>query len=239
MTWAEVQAFIGLTNGAIDVYIDDTIVSPAVVPGVSGVTNCFARATFQGRQVPGRVTRLLIEDGAQIKDFQSFHSVDVICASQTVHSLELTSPLFAKIEFGTIIELDASATIPAHVVNNGELEAIFVGVDSYFSNANAPSVSVSHVESGGTLVWYAFAVNQPVGTDVISGPSGAQFILIHDASITPPVQSNFSGTYVDTSIDQSLNVVYTPASSANWNSDPPNSVAAALDRIAAVLTPIP
>ena len=34
------------------------------------------------------------------------------------------------------------------------------------------------------------------------------------------------------------NVPYTPASSANWNSNPPTSVQAALDRIAAFIGPI-
>ena len=49
------------------VYIDDSVVSPAVIPGTSGVTNCFGRTEFRPyRQDGENFTSLTVADGATL-----------------------------------------------------------------------------------------------------------------------------------------------------------------------------
>ena len=45
--WAEVQAFIAKTDGAVTVLIDDSF-APAVVPRDSGMMDCRRRVSFVG-----------------------------------------------------------------------------------------------------------------------------------------------------------------------------------------------
>src|SRR5271163_83806 len=68
-TWAEVQTFIAATHGKCVVYVDDSITSPAPVPGTSGITECFGRVTVQPYKVDSIIfTVLEVEDGATLSN---------------------------------------------------------------------------------------------------------------------------------------------------------------------------
>jgi hypothetical protein len=68
-TWPEVQAFIAKAHGKCIVYVDDSITSPAPVPGATGVTECFGRVTLQAYKVDSIIFSVLeIEDGATLSN---------------------------------------------------------------------------------------------------------------------------------------------------------------------------
>ncbi len=67
-TWAEVKAFVASLAGSCIVYVDDGVVSPAVVPASSGVTDFQGRGEIRSyRQDFLFFSTLVIEDGAQLK----------------------------------------------------------------------------------------------------------------------------------------------------------------------------
>jgi hypothetical protein len=68
-TWAEVQSFIARAHGKCIVYVDDSIVSPALVPGASGVTECFGRVELRPFKIDAiNFSVLEIEDGATLSN---------------------------------------------------------------------------------------------------------------------------------------------------------------------------
>src|SRR5271157_865155 len=62
-TWAEVQAVIAATNGALIVFVDDTL-APAAAS--LGVTDCQSRVTFTSADQHEKpsTTKLILPDGA-------------------------------------------------------------------------------------------------------------------------------------------------------------------------------
>jgi hypothetical protein len=76
-----------------------------------------------------------------------------------------------------------------------------------------------------------------LGTLTITG-TGA---TVSATNSSLPLQSNITvtGGGILTRMTDAYSLGYSPASSANWNGNPPNNVSAALDRIAAKIGPIP
>jgi hypothetical protein len=67
-TWAAIQKYIAARQGACTVYVDDSIVSPALVPGASGVTNGFGRLEIRPyREDFANYSTLIVQDGATLK----------------------------------------------------------------------------------------------------------------------------------------------------------------------------
>jgi hypothetical protein len=66
-TWAEVQAFVALRQGAVIVYVDDGIAA-AHVPAASGVTDFQGRGEIRAyRQDGSNYSTLIVDDGATLK----------------------------------------------------------------------------------------------------------------------------------------------------------------------------
>src|SRR5271166_3677947 len=68
-TWPEVQTFITKSDGKCIVYVDDSITTPAPVPGASGTTACFGRVELRPfSNDPTTQTVLQIQAGATLLD---------------------------------------------------------------------------------------------------------------------------------------------------------------------------
>ncbi|HYX20193.1 MAG TPA: hypothetical protein VFA98_05055, partial [Thermoanaerobaculia bacterium] len=79
-TWAQVQEFIALRQGTVIVYVDDSIVSPALVPGATGVTDCQGRVLFRPAIVDSLSYSVLqVEDGATLHNVYAIADVEVRC----------------------------------------------------------------------------------------------------------------------------------------------------------------
>jgi len=69
-TWAQVQKFIAAREGAVTVFVDDSIISPALVPGATGVTEGFGRLILDVYAGDSDAFSVLqIEDGATISNW--------------------------------------------------------------------------------------------------------------------------------------------------------------------------
>jgi hypothetical protein len=206
--WDDIKAIIESAEGLVHVEVDDSIVSPAVIPGSSGFIDCRGFVTLSSIQHAGPgAPRLLIEDGATLHDLRGVQALDVLCASRTVPSISLSPTRFMAVERGAIIELDASATIPAFEVAPGDFNAFLLSLGN-FSTAAAPGVSLMNIGAGGTLVWVVTDLTNGAGTDIVSGPVGSTWLMLHDASSDFPSQAAFLGTGFAMQMDRAANISY-------------------------------
>jgi hypothetical protein len=132
-SWVQVQKFIAAREGAAIVYIDDSITSPAPVPGVTGVTDGLGRLEIRPYRENSNVpSTLVVEDGATLKG--------ILRLSGTVRVLADTlgvTPGFdwdysgaaaptAFVEDGALIGNTTTATNPSIVVPGGDTLAILL-----------------------------------------------------------------------------------------------------------------
>lgn len=83
-TWSQVQKFIAAREGAVTVYVDDSIVSPALVPAATGVTECFGRVQLQAAQIDSiNFSVLQIEDGATLDNLYQVTDLELRCNCQS------------------------------------------------------------------------------------------------------------------------------------------------------------
>ena len=83
-TWDQVQAFIALRQGTVILYVDDSITSPALVPGTSGVTDCEGRVEIRPFIIDSiDYSTLRIDDGATLHNLYAVTDIEVRCNSQS------------------------------------------------------------------------------------------------------------------------------------------------------------
>lgn len=88
-TWAEVQAFVALRQGSVIIYVDDSIVSPAHVPGASGVTDLQGRAEIRPYRQNANNVLFQVDDGATLKAIARLSGpINLNFASATVAGLD-------------------------------------------------------------------------------------------------------------------------------------------------------
>jgi hypothetical protein len=203
-TWAQVQQFIAYREGTVIVYVDDSIVSPALVPGASGITDCEGRVVlFPFKADSVLFTVLQIEPGATLQDLYKVAGMELRCNPQTaVNSLSFTSPNggFLFITDGAFLSNAATATTPAINVANGKIVSFDLAVDSLFV-LGAPAVPFAHTVAGAIVNVFAF--DSSVLSDNLVDGAGTQFNIFYDNSSaitfpipgTPPAVPGFTGMY--------------------------------------------
>jgi len=178
-TWADVKTFIsGSSNGKCIVYVDDSIVSPALVDAATTVTDCKGRVILKSSLTVG-ASVLQIEPGATLQDLNTIDGIELRCNSQTATpSLSFTSTdSFLLVQNFGILSNAASATTPAMTVASG-----FSPSFSFYSGSlinNNSTLAIVSVAAGGSLE--LFCVNSSsIDTDTVAG-SGS-LLLAYDAS---------------------------------------------------------
>ncbi|MFI4978306.1 MAG: DUF2190 family protein [Solirubrobacterales bacterium] len=154
-TWPEVQAFIGVTDGKCIVYVDDSIVSPALVPGATGLTNGLGRVEIRPyREDFFNFTTLVVQDGATLKGlFRLAGTIDLLsdCKSATPsfdwdytpNVVGTPEPMFFVQEAATI-GTTATATHPAMVIPPASLFTLQLDTNgAVFVQGASPLVRVS------------------------------------------------------------------------------------------------
>jgi len=123
--WAALWAACLLLEGPVDIQIDNTIVSPAVMPAG---TYDMAQVTLRGMLDAAVPTALLLEDGVVIQNIRTIMDVLEVTAEAT------TTPAFT-LESGSILVLGRGVTIksgnktglvPAVVANDGAAGASII-----------------------------------------------------------------------------------------------------------------
>lgn len=137
-TWTEVQAFVALRQGAVTVYVDDSIVSPAHVPAASGVTDFFGRGELRPyRQDALNYSTLVVDSGATLKGiFRLAGTIEVFADTQgavpafdfdyTVNVLGTVPQPALFLDDAAFFGNTVTATQPAIVVPNDTAFLIFM-----------------------------------------------------------------------------------------------------------------
>lgn len=121
--WTQVQKFIAAREGTVIVYVDDSITSPAPVPGTTGVTDGLGRLEIRPYRENGNVlSTLVVEDGATLKGILRLSGTIMVLADTKSatpgfdwdYSGAATPTVF--VEDGAFIGNTTTATAPSIVV---------------------------------------------------------------------------------------------------------------------------
>ena len=204
-SWAEVQAFIALRQGACTVLVDDSFAA-ASVPASSGTTNCFGKTTFAPSIADtASPTVLTIAPGATLQDIAGISGtleLSLNCQSAGAPSLSFSNVAAGvTVEDGGIFSVPATATSPpVEVPASGDSVTVTVTSGSLLPGATVPLVSVA---GGATLNVSLYNGSLLEDNNLASGPATATVNLTYDLASaskfsTPgvaPTMPNFTGTY--------------------------------------------
>lgn len=217
--WNALYAAVSAAQGLRSIEIDDTIVTPAVVPAG---TYDLLDVTLRGRFARDK-TALDLDDGVVFTNFHHVAEPLTITSHSTASIVTVVDSAPIVIERGAVLTSDAGAylvDVPAGVtpvvvlLQGARLESGALNV----SDA-ASQVSIAAIEFAGVL------------SDSLTGP-GLVSVQVVSASAQVSTSQTGLGSLIVSLAEQSAQVSYSPAASANWSGDP-TQVASALDRIAA------
>jgi len=209
-SWAQVQKFISARDGAVIVYVDDSFVSPALVPGATGITACDGRVELRPYNTDSLIfTILQVEAGATLEDLYAVSEMELRCNPTTATpSLAWTIGPNGGFLFltGAILSNAATATTPAIVVPVGK------GLELQLSEfaqivLNAPSVPLINVVAGSSgLGVLCFDASSPIDNAFAAGGGGVS--LVYDLSsatqfaapFAPPTLPGITGGYIQTNL---------------------------------------
>lgn len=206
-SWAEVQTFIAYREGAVIVYVDDSIISPALVPGASGVTDCEGRLELRAFLLDSvNYSVLQIEDGATLHNLYSIRDVELRCNSQSATpSLSFagtaTGGSLILQEFGLLSQA-ATATQPGIRIPAGTTMFVSLSNDSAivkegFNDFTVPLFAVPltallrPVLVDASLVFNNFASGAGDVNFIFDNSSASEFF----PTGTPPTLPGITGAY--------------------------------------------
>ena len=237
-TWAEVQAFIALREGAVVVYVDDSIVSPALVPGATGVTECFGRVEIRPYAIdPNAVTVLQIEPGATLQNLTTVSALELRCNAQSL----VPSLAWTVTSGGGVLNINqaalsnaATATEPIIFIAAGKQVTLFVNSLSFIIG-RAPAVPLVNVSDPTALLLVLGLNGSTFTAGYAEGPgtvrleydnvTGNSFSPV--AGVPPPLPL-LTGPYVADNLDSTFPSPG-PWSQAAFFIDPANSTGLAAD----------
>jgi hypothetical protein len=233
--WAEVKTFIALRQGAVTVYIDDSL-APAIAD--AGTTDCQGRVVFTSfaqLENPGP-PKLSLPEGAVLKDVRSIQGFLTVEAQANVtpNLLFTNRRSFSLAEGGILLN---SGTAPTIRLAGGAFIVITMADSSIFSNAVAGTGSLVDMPVAGAQTVLFIVTNSGFTSDnVVTGIVGTTAIFQFDASLGVfPANPGFAGATTKFPIDDAQFVLYMPGVPGNWPV-PPTEVAQALDELAARTT---
>jgi len=223
-TWPEVQTFIAASDGKCIVYVDDSVVSPALVPAVTGTTPCFGRVELRPYVIGSTaVTVLQIETGATLQDLYAVTGMELRCdaISPAINLLTWTiSPgggyLYLS-QGGTLSNSAASNTTGINVPAGQSLR-IEMNLGSVILNNPAQPLFSLTATSRVTLEAFDFST---IGDSLVTGSGTVDYIFDNATASNfsnpgaVPLLPGFPGTYRTTNADNIAQVSTFNASQVN------------------------
>lgn len=221
-TWADLYAAVQLVDGPKTVLIDDSIVTPAVIPAGA---YALPEVTLDNAR-PGQFCGVQIADGVSWTGLVAIKNMSAdFLNSAVVESLAARAMLF---EGATINALGTAPIweVPAGAQFQADKGSFFNGI---------PASPIVDVLAGQNFIM-VLTRNSALNTvDCISGTLTSTLQNYLDASGVTSTQAAFAGAQSDVLVDNSSRVAYSPAVPADWIVVP-TEVKSALDELAARVT---
>ena len=234
-TWAQVQKFIAAREGAVTVFVDDSIISPALVPGATGVTEGFGRLILDVYAGDSDAFSVLqIEDGATISNLSLLNVLELRCNTQSATpSLSWNAtPNGGYLRVTGIAKLSNAATATQSSVVIPAGKDLFLDMYDSFLSMHNPAVPFFSVSVGSTLEFNSY--HSVVPPQFASGPGNVELVYdnVTATSFSPtgvvPMLPGITGTYTFENVDD-IFPNPGPWSQATWFIDPANSTGLAND----------
>jgi len=208
-TWAAVKTFIeSSSNGKCIVFVDDSIVSPALVDGATGITDCKGRVEFRPYvEDTLQETILQVQDGATLRDVYKINGMEIDgnCQSSTPSFDFTLAPDGGNLYiegFGAIGNAPTS-TQPIMSVPTGKLwQILLIGGNIFVKSA----ASLVNCPAGAQFTIIAFD-GSTLSNNVVQG-AGTYFFNYDNSTAnsfspvgTPPTNPSFTGTTSISNLD--------------------------------------
>lgn len=234
--WNLLMNAFASTQGNVTIIVDDSIVSPAVIP--AGAHDLEFRGTISGMIKP-TVTPVNIQfvDGATLLGAVEFFLNLEIETISTTPVITMTSGQTILFDRGANPIANGAAPFIEVPAGLGATPIIIMNRTAHFQFGVVASLNLSGAASVQTVSFDFSGFD----TDSISGDA-ASFLLevaVGTSAIVQNTQAAFLGTEFTILTSQATLMTYTPAVVGDWSGVPPANVSDALDRIAAAVGPIP
>jgi hypothetical protein len=223
------------TPGLTVLQIDDSIVSPAVIPaGTYNLEHC----TLSGNLENGVPTFCTISDGVVFTKIESITDQLVLnCMSISVPAHSLTSGDIFVIDKGSQVKNDPTSTVPFFHIPAGLAVAPII-VLTLGGKLGTTGNHVVQVDAGGSFAVVADVLAE-IKDDVLTG-AGSAFILVTSQSTfanspSPILQPSVTGGYQVVIYDFANYVSFMNLTAGNWAGAAPTNVEDAINRMASLL----
>jgi len=243
-TWAEVMAVVSQSERAA-IFVDTSRQVPIGTPAQVPVGTWDMRFAILGSvALPTSLVVLEMADGAVLDNLAGIRDgLELRCAPTTGPCFTYSSfpgvPWVFFASQGALV--DNRGTVPAIQVGAGETIIVAASIGGNLGPEGGPCLApLVNLQAGALAGGVSF--NGYWADNWLSGDAGSAasyFQVTSDFPSPPPNNPLFAGTLGPVGyLERALGVIYSPAIPADWNNDPPETVAEALDRIAAQIGPI-
>lgn len=239
-SWTALMAAYGQFDGPMIIFFDDSLVTPAFIPAGTYVFR-------EGTIFSGLLNRVAMSPDAVVVEFEEGVQLVGIVQFQYVLRMQVhgvTAPLFPPAAAGTatFVVLDKGATFEV-IEAGGRVFDVPANTILFVAMFNAElTTGVSEVVRGldpTSTIGIAFFLQGDLQQDTIAGDGTLVHIIESTAALISLTQTGFIGTTVQQFNTSAFLEGYSPTVLADWSGIDPVNVGTALDRIAAVLSPIP
>ena len=196
-TWSDLMVAFGQIAGQVDIEIDDSVTSPAVIPAgtyefagrgiLSGIKNGFS--------FPSSVQ---LVDGCIIRNPKEIKNIDITCQGAGAPNFDVDNDSIVFVKYGYF---NINGSQPAFRLSGGDAAAFWFDEPCVINNNNSSFLDVIDTSYG--LVFLTRGVNSTGANpnNLISGASTAEVLLAYDSSFTTdfvsttPTCPNFLGTF--------------------------------------------
>lgn len=233
-SWALLMATFALTQGDVVIEIDDSIVSPALIP--AGAWDLQSRATLAGK-FKADYSQVLaqFQDGASLLNptFFSLNLVlDTVSASPVV---TLAQNQVVVQNFGAVVL--SSGLAPFYSIPDGVGAQIVL---LHFARLDTGTIESVDVGAGSTLLLVSLDGLCGYNPSTIRGGAAAlfaDFLAAANVQRFPAIQPNFLGTFIAGLFTVSEQVFYLAAAGPPiWAAPLPDDVQEAIDRLAVAVS---
>lgn len=229
-TWLEVANIITAKDGLVDIYVDDSIVSPCVV---SSNVDCKNRTQFFGSSNAASLNKLEISGGFALSNPKSFNTLEVRLVSPALPNILLVNGSIMSLVNGAQFT-SVDSTVPNISFPDGASIVLSTGIGGNINNSGniiirlgiGSSMIVAVLENAGNLMLNNF---------VDSVDASSSLILGYDSTFDLANFNNpgFLGTLITQNVSVASSVKYNDSTSPSYGS---TNVQGVLDKIKSVLT---